>query len=189
MPPKNQPRKEQPKRQESLSKAAETSSAALQTAAGGADAATEQLVHEAAEAGRRGFEAAAGSATRAGQDFFDEGHRSAEAWRTGAEQARGGAERAAGLTADASARLTQGVQEATAVVTDLAQESLRRNVETAQLMLRCRTFEDVVRVQSDWMRGNIDLILSRGTRLSAIATGLALGTLDAAERGAAAQRR
>jgi hypothetical protein len=186
---KTNPRKEHPKRQESVSKAVETSAAALQTAAGGAGAETERLAHEAAEAGRRSFEAAAGSARRAAQSFFDAGGRAAEAWRTTAEHERRGAEQAAGLSAEASARLTHGMQQATAVVADLAQESLRRNVETAQSMLRCRTFEDVVRVQSDWMRGNIDLVLSRGARLSAIAATLALGALHGAERAAADQGR
>src|SRR5688572_21153353 len=127
MPSKTNPRKEQPKRQERLSKAVETSAAALQTAAGGAGAATERLVHEAAEAGRRNFEAAAVSAGRAAQNFFEQGNRAAEAWRTAIEPERRGA---AGLSAEASARLMHGVQQATAVVADLAQESLRRNVET-----------------------------------------------------------
>jgi hypothetical protein len=189
MPAKSKQRKDPPKRQENRSKAVETSAAALQTAATGSGAATERLLHEAAETGRRNFEAAAGSAGRAAQQSFDHGRRSAEAWRTVAEQESDAAEQAAGLSADASARLTQGVQEATVVVTDLAQESLRRNVETAQSMLRCRTLEDVLRVQSDWMRGNIELVLSRGARLSAIATGLALGTLSGAQRSAAAHRR
>jgi hypothetical protein len=185
---KTKPKKEQPKRQESVAKVVETSAAALQTAASGAGAETERLAHEAAEAGRRNFEAAAGSARRAAQNFFEEGGRAAEAWRTTAEHERSGAERAAELSADASARLTHGMQQATAVVADLAQESLRRNVETAQSMLRCRTFEDVVRVQSDWMRGSIDLILSRGARLSAIAATLALGALHGAKEAAADRR-
>ena len=177
-------RKEQPKRQESVSKAVETSAAALQTAAGSAGAETERLAHEAAEAGPRSFDAAAGSTRRAAQNFFEAGGRAAEAWRTTAEPGRSGAERTAGLSAETSARLTDGMQQATAVVADLAQESLRRNVETAQSMLRCRTFEDVVRVQSDWMRGSIDLILSRSARLSAIAATLAFGALHGAEEAA-----
>src|SRR4051812_26183649 len=185
MAQKSRTKKERAKLQRSGSKPTQTSAAALKEAASEGGAATERMVHEAAEAGQRNFETTA----RATDRLLHQGRRSAEAWRTATEQGRESADQVAGISADASARLTHGVEAAAAVVAEVAQETMKRDVATVHSMLRCQTFADLLRVQSDWVRGTLDILLSRSAQLSQIATGVTLGTLQSFEGAAAASRR
>jgi hypothetical protein len=66
------------------------------------------------------------------------------------------------------------MQEASQLWSELAQEAMRQNVETAQSFMRCRTLGELVEVQSDWMRRSLDNFLSRGARLSELSAGLAV---------------
>jgi hypothetical protein len=71
-------------------------------------------------------------------------------------------------------RAASRMQEASQLWSELAQEAMRQNVETAQSFMRCRTLGELVEVQSDWMRRSLDNFLSRGARLSELSAGLAV---------------
>jgi hypothetical protein len=71
------------------------------------------------------------------------------------------------------------MQEAGLLWNELAQDAMRQNVEAAQNLMRCRTFGELMEVQSDWMRRSLDNFLVRGARLSELSAQL---TLDAMTR-------
>lgn len=64
------------------------------------------------------------------------------------------------------------MEEASLLWSELAQDALRQNVETAQNLMRCRTLGELMEVQSHWMRRSLDNFFGRGARLSEISTQL-----------------
>ena len=70
------------------------------------------------------------------------------------------------------------MQEAGILWSQLAQDALRQNVETAQNLMRCRTFGEVIEVQSDWMRRSLDNFLGRSARLSELSAQLAIDAIS-----------
>ena len=97
--------------------------------------------------------------------------------------------RAAAQTAENMARKTAAIvqsngedaanrmQEAGLLWNELAQDAMRQNVEAAQNLMRCRTFGELMEVQSDWMRRSLDNFLVRGARLSELSAQLALDAM------------
>jgi hypothetical protein len=70
------------------------------------------------------------------------------------------------------------MQEAGRLWSELAQDALRQNVETAQDLMRCRTLTDILAVQSEWMRRSLENIVGRGARLSALSTEIAVEAMS-----------
>jgi hypothetical protein len=94
--------------------------------------------------------------------------------RTAEEAVRRASETVIGNGEEAANRM----QEAGLLWSQLAQDALRQNVETAQHLMRCRTFGEGLEVQSDWMRRRLDNFLGRGARLSELSAQLAIDAMS-----------
>jgi hypothetical protein len=128
-----------------------------------------------AGARRRGRTRNEEASAYAGEKPMRETGAAASARAQAAEEAvRRASESVIGNGEEAASRM----QEAGLLWSQLAQDALRQNVETAQHLMRCRTFGEVVEVQSDWMRRSLDNFLGRGARLSELSAQLAIDTMS-----------
>ena len=128
-----------------------------------------------AGARRRGRKRNDASMAYAGEKPMREMGAAASARAQAAEQAVRRASEAVAVNGEEAANR---MQEAGILWSQLAQDALRQNVETAQNLMRCRTFGEVVEVQSDWMRRSLDNFLGRSARLSELSAQLAIDTIS-----------
>jgi hypothetical protein len=75
------------------------------------------------------------------------------------------------------------MQEASRLWSELAQDALRQNVETAQDLMRCRSFPDLLAVQSEWVRRSFENFIGRGARLSELSTRIAVEAMSRLAQG------
>jgi hypothetical protein len=64
-----------------------------------------------------------------------------------------------------SARLARGLQEMGWEVTQFTQQSVRLSMQLANDLMECRTVEDMVSRQTDFVRESVDVLLSGSARL------------------------
>ncbi|MBI5165500.1 MAG: phasin family protein [Magnetospirillum sp.] len=64
-----------------------------------------------------------------------------------------------------SARLAKGMQDMSWEMMQYTQDSLRMSMKAANSMMTCRSVEDFVQVQRDFLRDSVDTFLQEGARL------------------------
>jgi hypothetical protein len=89
------------------------------------------------------------------------------------------AETAGRTTADAGSSVAAGLQDIAQAWADYAQQIMERTTEATQALLKCRTFDDMLGVQAELMRGHLQAFLDQSTRLAEITNRMAARSLDA----------
>jgi hypothetical protein len=81
--------------------------------------------------------------------------------------------------AECNAVLAQGFQNISREWASLAQEQLRKNLDAFNALLRCRSLQDVVAVQSGLIRDSLELTVTNGRQIAELSVEVAS---EAAER-------
>ena len=112
----------------------------------------------------------------------------AKSTREGPGGANNGKTAAAGGKAamDASSGVAAGLQDIAQAWADYAQQVMERTTEATQALLKCQTFNDMLGVQAELMRGHLQAFLDQSTRLAEISNRMAARSIDAI-RGAGAE--
>jgi hypothetical protein len=82
------------------------------------------------------------------------------------------------ITAAGSA-VAAGLQDVAQAWADYAQQVMERTTEATQALLGCRSFNDMLGVQAELMRGHLQAFLDQSTRLAEITNRMAARSLDA----------
>lgn len=100
------------------------------------------------------------------------GQRQGEQMKETAGAAAEASERLAAGGADALSRsgtaLAQGLQDFGRIWVEFAQDTMKQSIEATETLLRCRTFGDIMQVQSEYMRNSLDTVLDQSARMSDI---------------------
>ncbi|HKM74740.1 MAG TPA: phasin family protein [Stellaceae bacterium] len=80
---------------------------------------------------------------------------------------------------DASSGVAAGLQDIAQAWADYAQQMMERTTEGTQALLKCRTFNDMLGVQAELMRGHLQAFLNQSTRLAEISNRMAARSIDA----------
>jgi hypothetical protein len=89
-------------------------------------------------------------------------------------------EPAAGETrADASSAVTAALQDISKAWVDYAQQVMQRTTEATEALLKCRTFNDMLGVQAELMRGHLHAFLDQSTKLAEITNRMAARSIEA----------
>ncbi len=179
--------------------------AGRQATEAGRQAATEagrqatEVGRQAAEAGRQGIERTRKAAVETSEATLQAGNRAAE---RGVQQAaelsrRGGEQMRSLVTASAqvyrdmtdfskgdvdammqtSARLAKSVQDVSMEVMQYTQMSLRMGLQVANEMMTCRSVEDFMQVQRNFLQESVDSFLQESARLLEISSHAASETI------------
>jgi hypothetical protein len=90
----------------------------------------------------------------------------------------------AGQTATATGRaIAAGLQDIAQAWADYAQQVLERTTEATQALLKCRSFNDMLGVQAELMRGHLQAFLDQSTKLAEISNRMAARSLATGEAG------
>ena len=82
------------------------------------------------------------------------------------------------ITAAGSA-VAAGLQDVAQAWADYAQQVMERTTEATRALVGCRTFNDMLGVQAELMRGHLQAFLDQSTRLAEISNRMAARSLDA----------
>ncbi|HIJ64028.1 MAG TPA: phasin family protein [Rhodospirillaceae bacterium] len=72
-----------------------------------------------------------------------------------------------------SARLAQGLQEVSWEISNLTQQSVRLGMQLASNLMECRTVEDMVGVQRDFVKETVDTLLAESARIFSMSSRVA----------------
>ena len=72
-----------------------------------------------------------------------------------------------------SARFAQGLQEVGRELSNLTQQSVRLGMQLASNLMECRTMEDMVGVQRDFVKETVDTVLSESARIFSMSSRVA----------------
>jgi hypothetical protein len=89
-------------------------------------------------------------------------------------------------TADASSAVAVGLQDVAQAWVDYARQVMDRTTEATESLLKCRSFNDMLGVQAELMRGHLQAFLDQSTKLAEITNRMAARSIDAL--GEAAKR-
>ena len=89
-------------------------------------------------------------------------------------------------TTDAGAAVAQGLQDVAQAWVDYARQVMDRTTEATESLLKCRSFNDMLGVQAELMRGHLQAFLDQSTKLAEITNRMAARSIDAL--GEAAKR-
>jgi hypothetical protein len=93
----------------------------------------------------------------------------------------------------AGSAIAAGLQDIAQAWADYAQQVLERTTEATQALLKCRSFNDMLGVQAELMRGHLQAFLDQSTKLAEITNRMAARSLAineaAEERNAKKDRR
>ena len=87
---------------------------------------------------------------------------------------------------DTSSTVAAGLQDIAQAWVDYAQQVMDRTTEATESLLKCRSFNDMLGVQAELMRGHLQAFLDQSTKLAEITNRMAARSIDTA--GAAAGR-
>jgi hypothetical protein len=89
-------------------------------------------------------------------------------------------EMAAGRKAagDAGSTTATGLQDIAQAWDDYARHVMERTAEATQALLKCRTFNDMLGVQAELMRGHLQAFLDQSTKLAEISNRMAARSLE-----------
>ena len=79
----------------------------------------------------------------------------------------------------AGSAVAAGLQDIAQAWADYAQQVMGRTTEATEALLKCRTFNDMLGVQAELMRGHLQAFLDQSTKLAEISNRMAARSLDA----------
>ena len=82
-------------------------------------------------------------------------------------------------TADAGSAVAGGLQDIAQAWMDYAQQVMDRTTEATESLLKCRSFNDMLGVQAELMRGHLQAFLDQSTKLAEITNRMAVRSMDA----------
>jgi hypothetical protein len=80
---------------------------------------------------------------------------------------------------DAGAAVTAGLQDIAQAWVDYANQVMHRTTEATESLLKCRSFNDMLAVQAELMRGHLQAFLDQSTKLAEITNRMAARSIDA----------
>lgn len=83
---------------------------------------------------------------------------------------------------DASARLAKGAQDLSWEMMHYTQQSLQMGMRCANELMTCRTVEDMLKVQQNFVRQSVDSLLQESVRLMELSTGSAQSATTAVQQ-------
>jgi hypothetical protein len=98
--------------------------------------------------------------------------------RSGAQEGKT-SQAGAKATVDAASTVATGLQDIAQAWADYAQQVMQRTTEATQALLKCKTFNDMLAVQAELMRGHLTAFLDQSTKLAEITNRMAASSLDA----------
>ena len=100
---------------------------------------------------------------------LDESERLARQMREGGREAGAAAASGAAATLRSGADVAQGVQELTTAWARYAEEIMRQTSEASRALLNCRSFGEMLEVQAQLLRGNLQTFLDQSGKIADIA--------------------
>ena len=82
-------------------------------------------------------------------------------------------------TADAGSAVAAGLQDIAQAWVAYAQQVMDRTTEATESLLRCRSFNDMLAVQAELMRGHLQAFLDQSTKLAEITNRMTARSIDA----------
>jgi hypothetical protein len=81
--------------------------------------------------------------------------------------------------------LSEGARALGQAWMDFTRDSLRHGIETAQSLMQCRSFEDMIEINNRFVRASFDNFFRHGARLSEISVRVTADTLQKGAKGEA----
>jgi len=91
-------------------------------------------------------------------------------------------------TVDAGSVVAAGLQDIAQAWVDYAQRVMDRTTEATESLLKCRSFNDMLAVQAELMRGHLQAFLDQSTKLAEITNRMAARSIDAIGEAAGTER-
>jgi hypothetical protein len=82
-------------------------------------------------------------------------------------------------TTDAGSAVAAGLQDIAQAWVDYAQQMMQRTSEASESLLKCRSFNDMLAIQAELMRGHLQAFLDQSTKLAEITTRMTAHSIDA----------
>jgi hypothetical protein len=82
-------------------------------------------------------------------------------------------------TMDAGSAVAAGLQDIAQAWADYAQQMMQRTSEASESLLKCRSFNDMLAIQAELMRGHLQAFLDQSTKLAEITNRMAAHSIDA----------
>ena len=127
--------------------------------------------------------AEAGAATSGTEAALDATERLAGQMRESGRQAGAAAASGAAATLRSGADVAQGVQELTNAWARYAEEIMRQTSEASRALMNCRSFGEMLEVQAQLLRGNLQTFLDQSGKIADIAGRMAARPLRALSQG------
>jgi hypothetical protein len=85
---------------------------------------------------------------------------------------------ASGKAVDAGSAVAAGLQDIAQAWVDYAQQMMHRTSEATESLLKCRSFNDMLAIQAELMRGHLQAFLDQSTKLAEITNRMAAHSID-----------
>ena len=82
-------------------------------------------------------------------------------------------------TVDAGSAVAAGLQDISQAWVDYAQQMMDRTTAATESLLKCRTFNDMLAIQAELMRGHLQAFLDQSSKLAEITNRMAARSIDA----------
>ena len=82
-------------------------------------------------------------------------------------------------TMDAGSAVAAGLQDISQAWVDYAQQMMDRTTAATQSLLKCRSFNDMLAIQAELMRGHLQAFLDQSSKLAEITNRMAARSIDA----------
>jgi hypothetical protein len=115
--------------------------------------------------------------------------RFAEVGREGVRQAPTASTAAAERAVRSSSALTEGAREITAAWSSYAEDVMRHTSEASQALLRARNFTEMLEIQANLLRNNMQAFLEQSARIAEAASRMATRPFEAMREASAEQAR
>jgi hypothetical protein len=79
---------------------------------------------------------------------------------------------------DTASSVAPGLQDIAQAWVDYAQQVMHRTTEATESLLKCQTFNDMLAVQAELMRGHLQAFLDQSTKLAEITNRMAVRSID-----------
>src|SRR6516165_4537626 len=91
-------------------------------------------------------------------------------------------------TVDATSAVAAGLQDIAQAWVDYAQQMMDRTTAATESLLKCRSFNDMLGVQAELMRGHLQAFLDQSTKLAEITNRMAARSIEAIGEAARQER-
>ena len=90
-------------------------------------------------------------------------------------------------TMDAGSAVAAGLQDVAQAWVDYAQQMMDRTTAATESLMKCRSFNDMLAVQAELMRGHLQAFLDQSTKLAEITNRMAARSIDRDRRSGRAR--